>query len=273
MNGLGSDIWGLTDQFRFVYKQLTGNGSIIARVDQLDNTDVWAKAGVMIRATLDSDSALVDGIITPDGRVGMQWRTGRAVDMADPDGSNHSVTDTVTLPTWVKLTRNGNTFSVQYSSDGQTWMDIVPETAGDPASIEVTMPQTVYVGLAVCSHNDSQTTSALFSEIATTGTISGQWQSAPIGADQVAGNGIDALYIAVEDSAGHKATLVNPDPYAVSAGAWTQWTIPLSDLTAAGVNTQRISKFYVGVGDRNGPSQNASGLMYIDDIAYGHPAP
>ena len=56
MSGTGTDIWGTADQFRFAYKSLTGDGSIVARVDSLANTDAWAKAGVMIRETLDAGS-------------------------------------------------------------------------------------------------------------------------------------------------------------------------------------------------------------------------
>ncbi len=272
MNGTGDDIWGTTDQFRFVYKPLTGNGSIIARVEYVDNTDEWVKAGVMIRETLESDSVLVDGIVTANGRVGMQWRSGRAVDMASPDATNHSATGTVTFPVWVKLTRNGNVFKVQHSQDGVTWVDIVPETADRPLEITQTMPQTVYIGLAVCSHNVNAVAGAHFTGIATTGNVTGQWQSMSIGMDQPAGNGLDRFYLAVEDSSGRKATFANPSAAAVALGSWQQWSIPVSDIAAAGVNTSSVAKIYLGVGDRTQPSKNASGVLYIDDVAFGNPA-
>ncbi len=271
MNGQGSDIWGATDQFRFVYKQLAGNGSIVARIDHLDNTNEWMKAGVMIRERLDSDSTLVDGVITPTLRAAMQWRTDRAADMGDPDAGSHTVADSFELPQWIKLTRNGDVFTVQHSPDGQSWLDIVPETADDPTSVTVTMAQTVYIGLAVCSHDADQVAGARFSEIATTGNVTGQWQSIGVGTDQVAGNGIDTFYLAIEDSSGKKVTLPHADPYAVSVGVWTQWPIPLSALSATGLNTASITKIYIGIGDETQPSQNASGLMYIDDVAFGHP--
>ena len=52
----GADIWGTADQFHFAYKTLTGAGSIVARVQSVQNTNGWAKAGVMIRETLDAGS-------------------------------------------------------------------------------------------------------------------------------------------------------------------------------------------------------------------------
>ena len=66
MSGIGTDIYGTADQGRFVYKQLTGDGSIIARVDSVANTNPWAKAGVMIRATLDAGSAYAFLLMAPD---------------------------------------------------------------------------------------------------------------------------------------------------------------------------------------------------------------
>jgi regulation of enolase protein 1 (concanavalin A-like superfamily) len=273
MSGIGTDIWGTSDQFRFVYKQLAGDGSIVARIDRLDNTNEWAKAGVMIRETLESDSVLVDGVLTPTFRACMQWRSGRAVDMGSPDATSHTVADSFTLPHWVKLTRNNNTFKIQHSADGVTWLDIVPETATDPTTITVTIPSTVYIGLAVCSHNSTAAAGVEFSHIATTGTVTGPWQSRAIGTDQPIGNAVDTFYLSVEDSSGKKATLTNVDPYAVTAYQWRQWLIPLSDLQSAGVDPSKVTKLCLGVGDKTKPSRNASGLLYIDDIAFGRPIP
>jgi hypothetical protein len=55
MTGSGTDIEGTADEFHFAYKTLTGVGSIQAQVLSVDNTHVWAKAGVMIRETLEHD--------------------------------------------------------------------------------------------------------------------------------------------------------------------------------------------------------------------------
>ena len=67
MSASGTDIWNNADQFRFAYKSLTGNGSIVARVDSIANTNVWAKGGVMIRESLDAGSTHAFMPITPGG--------------------------------------------------------------------------------------------------------------------------------------------------------------------------------------------------------------
>src|SRR5687768_11856129 len=39
----GSDIWGTSDQFHFVYLPISGNVDVRARVDAIAPTAVWAK--------------------------------------------------------------------------------------------------------------------------------------------------------------------------------------------------------------------------------------
>jgi len=56
MTASGADIWYQSDEFHFAYKTLSGSGSIIAKVESVSDTDDWAKAGVMIRETLNADS-------------------------------------------------------------------------------------------------------------------------------------------------------------------------------------------------------------------------
>jgi len=78
------------------------------------------------------------------------------------------------------------------------------------------------------------------------------------------------LYMAVEDSAGKVAVVSYPDQAVVTTDAWQEWTIRLADLS--GVNLAVVRTVYVGVGDRNDPTAGGTGLIFIDDIAFGHPA-
>ena len=48
----GSDIWGQSDQFNFVYQQVTGDVDVIARVNSVTAAHSWSKSGVMIRLSL-----------------------------------------------------------------------------------------------------------------------------------------------------------------------------------------------------------------------------
>ena len=116
VKGSGSDIWDVSDEFQFDYQPLAGDGTITARVASLQQTNDWAKAGVMIREQLTTGSTNAFVALTPANGVEFQWRTttgGQSRYTAGPL-SGHA-------PYWVRLTRSGNTFSAYSSSDGTTW--------------------------------------------------------------------------------------------------------------------------------------------------------
>jgi hypothetical protein len=168
----GADIWGTSDEFRFAYKELTGDGSITARVERIANTNVWAKAGVMIRQDLTGPAANAALVVTPGNGVSFQYRLTAGADCGSLAEAG------LTAPYWVKLTRTGDVFTAQYSADGVVWEEIVIE-----AGVEVALGDPVYIGLAVTSHSDGVMTMGSFSNIETTGEVSGDWQALGIGLD------------------------------------------------------------------------------------------
>ena len=91
--------------------------------------------------------------------------------------------DGLKAPYWVKLTRTGSTFKAEHSPDGTTWTEI----AVTPA-LSIAMTNDVYVGLAVTSHAANVVCGAKFSNVSTTGTVTGSWQPVDIGIAQVNGN-------------------------------------------------------------------------------------
>src|SRR5437879_5311625 len=74
VSGGGSDIWNGTDQFHFAYTNGSDNSVIIARVTSIQNTDPWAKAGVMFRDYTFEGSMFADVVATPGNGVSFQWR-------------------------------------------------------------------------------------------------------------------------------------------------------------------------------------------------------
>ena len=57
LRGAGADVWGLTDAFHYVARPMSGDGTIVARVAAVSPGDPWAKAGLMLRSSLDPSSA------------------------------------------------------------------------------------------------------------------------------------------------------------------------------------------------------------------------
>jgi hypothetical protein len=258
MNGTGTDIWDSSDQFRFAYKSLKGNGSIIAKVESVGNTNDWAKAGVMIRESVAGGSTHAFAAVTPVAGHGVSYQRRTDTSMATNLATDAANTP---LPQWVKVTRNGSTFTVQYSSDGKAWTDLVTT---DPVTISMT--NDVLIGLAVTSHAAGAVCGARFSNVSTTGNVSGAWQVAEVGIEQVPGNAPETFYVALQDSSGKSKVVSHPDAAVIATGSWQQWAIPLSQFTSAGVNAAGIKKMTIGVGDPASPKAGQSGKLYIDDI-------
>jgi len=258
----GHDIWDNADDFRFVYKRLTGDGSVTVKVESLVNTHAWTKAGVMIRETLADGSAMAYMIISWSSGASFGWR------QVANAGCGSATQAGIVAPQWVRLTRTGNAFTAQYSANGTTWTDI-RNAAGQVVSTTVAMGSNAYIGLCVTSHNTAATTTAEFSGAATTGNVAGAWQQMWIGDDPDLTNSADRLYVGIEDSTGRSAFATHPNPAATNTSAWTEWKIPLSSLT--GVNLARAKKLYLGVGDRKTPVPGGSGRIYVDDIRVTRP--
>jgi regulation of enolase protein 1 (concanavalin A-like superfamily) len=150
----GQRIWNTADGLHYVYQSLTGDGTIVARVNTLTGGASSQSAGVMIRETLDASSkhayaAFSQSQIyftnrtTTGGNTSAQTLTGK------------------TLPYWVKLTRSGSSFTAAASADGVSWVEV-----GAPRTISMTA--TVYVGLAVSSGQNSTLATATFDNVSMT---------------------------------------------------------------------------------------------------------
>jgi regulation of enolase protein 1 (concanavalin A-like superfamily) len=152
VRGAGTDIERTSDEFHFAYQTLSGDGEVVARVESVQATNAWAKAGVMLRETLTGSSAHASVFQTASQGVAFQRRV-------SPGGfTTHTAGSTSSAPRWVRLVRQGSTFTASESANGTTWTAIGSQT--------MTMPQTLYVGLAVTSHSPGVLTTAVFSNVA-----------------------------------------------------------------------------------------------------------
>ncbi len=83
------------------------------------------------------------GVTTGRGTQ-FSYRTSTSASSASGAGASH------VAPYWVRVVRNGSTFTAYASSDGNTWTQV-----GTPQTI--TMANSVYIGLAVCNHGGTGT--------------------------------------------------------------------------------------------------------------------
>jgi hypothetical protein len=251
MTATGEDIWANSDEFHFAFKQVTGASAIIAKVESLDNTHPFAKAGVMIRDTLDADSAYVAVFITPENGVRFQYRNTTA------GTTDRYFAEGITAPQWVKLERTtGGLVRAYHSDDGATWERF--------NLIQVSMDMPIYIGLALTSHDTALVGEAKFSNVSFPDTsIDMQWTDQDIG---MLSNEAEQMYVTVGDGSGTAATVYHDDPNATLIDTWTQWNIDLKEFSDAGVVLTDVSSLSIGFGDKTNAQPGGSGLVFFDDI-------
>src|SRR5581483_4618507 len=152
VSGAGRDVWGAADAFHYVYQPLHGDGEIVAHVTDVDETDGWAKAGVMIRESLAPGARDVAAFVTPEHGIAYQARVGLNGPTAFSPGP------AVQAPYWLALVRSGATVSGYASPDGSSWTLI--------GRTPVALATDVLVGLAVTSHDESLVCSGEFDAVA-----------------------------------------------------------------------------------------------------------
>ncbi len=253
LTGSGVDIWAESDEFHFAFKEVNGASAIIAKVESLDNTDPFAKAGVMIRDTLDADSPYVGVFITPENGVRFQYRnTAGAV-------TERLFAEGITAPQWVKLERTaGGLIRSYYSADGNTW------TRFDLIQVSMEMP--VYAGLAVTSHNAELACEAKFTNVSFPNTnVSEQWTDQDVG---MLSNHPEPMYVALNGTA-----VYHDNPDAALIDTWTQWTIPLQAFAEKGVDLANVDTIAIGFGIKSNLQAGGSGTVFLDDIRLYRPEP
>jgi hypothetical protein len=151
--GSGADIWGTADAFRYAYQQVTGDTTMVARVATVQNVNVWTKAGVMIRQSLDAGSSQASMFVTPGKGLSFQRRP-------TAGGTSLSTTVAGAAPEWVKVSLSGQTVTASVSSDGASWTTIGQET--------IAFSGPIYVGLAVTSHDNTRAATATFDSVGVT---------------------------------------------------------------------------------------------------------
>jgi hypothetical protein len=139
--GSGSDISGTADQFHYEWQSLCGDGTVSAQVVSQTARSSQAKAWIMRRASADPSAANYAVLVSPGVGIKVQVRSaqgGTTTKVVNPAG---------TVPTFLEVTRCGNTFTAFTSPGGVSWTPI----AGSTATVD--LGTTILAGLAVTSHN------------------------------------------------------------------------------------------------------------------------
>jgi hypothetical protein len=164
VSGGGSDIWDTADSFLFVNQPVTGDGQgtqsvdqVVARVTSIQNTNVYAKAGVMFRQSLDPSATSVILDVKPDGGIELMAR------MSPGDVTTFLGGAFVeSFPVSLKLTR--------VSGSVESLIVAYVMGAGDSGWTQigfaaVPIAPTAFAGLAVTSHDPSTLNTSTFDQV------------------------------------------------------------------------------------------------------------
>lgn len=162
VQGGGFDMWGAGDSGHFTYKALTGNSAIIAKVESVGSTSLSAKAGVMMRTSLEPGAPRAWMAISNKGQA-EQNMPKLAVYGGTNYGNKAFDIASSTASYWVKLERIGNIITGYVSPDGTNW------AATDVGRIDAPVPDTIYVGLVVAAANNGTLNTSTFSNVQITG--------------------------------------------------------------------------------------------------------
>ena len=199
--GSGQNMWGDRDDFHFVWKRLTGNFILSTRARFVGTgVDAHRKIGWTIRPSLETNSAHVTAALHGDGLVSLQFRrtTGAITEEAKSADSLPNA-DAV-----IQLERRDGVYVMSVARFGDTL--VTQDLSG------VTLPDTVYVGLFVCAHNDTVVERAAFTNARIT---------IPAKADLVAYRDYLGSNLEILDVATGNATIVHSYRGSFQAPNWT----------------------------------------------------
>ncbi len=200
--GSGENMWGSHDAFHFVWKRMSGNFILSTRARFLAAaTEPHRKMGWTIRASLDSASAHVTAAVHGNGLASLQFR--RSVGATTEEiKSADSLSDPDAV---IQLERR----------DGRYFMSVARfgDTLATTELTDVTLPDSVYVGLFVCAHNDSAIERVAFSNVRLT---------TPAPADLVPYRTYIGSRLEVLDVASGNATVVHEYQGSFQAPNWTR---------------------------------------------------
>ncbi len=159
--GSGDGVGGAADGFHFVWRQLTGNGQITARIAAQPDASGNPLAGVMLRESLNPNAKSAFAYLSPGSGAGSVFRV--ATGGASVAGANPLPAGTT--PHWVKLVRKSAMVYCWRAADGVNWKDCGKAQLSG-------LKKTVYVGLAVSSAGDGAVATAQFDNVHIHGTTS-----------------------------------------------------------------------------------------------------
>jgi Tol biopolymer transport system component len=152
--GSGQNMWGAQDDFRFVWKRLSGNFILSTRARFVGaGVDPHRKIGWTVRPSLETGAPHVTAALHGNGLMSLQFRRAAGA-TTEENKSRDSLPNADAV---IQLERRDGVYIMSVAQFGDTL--VTQELSG------VSLPDTVYVGLFVCAHNETVVERATFSNV------------------------------------------------------------------------------------------------------------
>jgi hypothetical protein len=148
ISGAGADLFSGSDSYSTIY--LSGavgtTSTIDTEVVSQQNLTGFGKAGIIVRNTMTGSGTTPEGVIlfeSPSGGIQLEWTNngGTFINaVAPPNG-----TIPKSVPVWLRLVRNGSTYTGYFSPDNHNWLRVGAATLSAQAD-------TQDAGMFVTSH-------------------------------------------------------------------------------------------------------------------------
>ena len=149
-------MWFTNDAFHFVWKKMSGDVTLAADVVfEGKGVDPHRKACLLVRQSLDADSAYADATVHGDGLTSLQYREATGA-------LTREIQANISGPIRLRLEKRGKYVSMSIARTGEAL-----RPAGGSFRLDLQDP--FYVGLGVCAHNDGELETAVFSKVEVTG--------------------------------------------------------------------------------------------------------
>src|SRR6202022_2991129 len=152
LKGSGENMWSNSDNFQFAWKKLSVDASLTADVSFVgQGGNAHRKAVLMMRQSLDPDSAYVDVALHGDGLTSLQYRDAKGA-------PTHEIQSNISAPTRLRIEKRGDYVYMWLAARGEKL-----QPAG--AAMRVSFNAPFYVGIGVCSHDKDAMKRAYFSTV------------------------------------------------------------------------------------------------------------
>lgn len=152
ITGGGENMWGSTDAFHYLWKQVSGDVALAADIRLLGSGgNPHRKAGLIIRQSLDPDSAYADAVIHGNGLASLQYREVKG-------GPTREIQSNIAAPHRIHIEKEGDYVYMSVAREGEAL-----QTAGGSFRIKLSEP--FYIGLGVCAHDNKVAEKASFSSV------------------------------------------------------------------------------------------------------------